>query len=297
MTVGIAAICRTSSLGDTVICVADTKFSHGFTSSGRHFKFQTFGPKWQAALAANDLQHAEDLLDEINRLLFASPHSKDSVHDLKDILDTARDTVRKRIGAQSLPSGLSLDEFLANGKSMLPDWAYTEIWNTLKRTRLQCELLVFGVDKEKSVHLLSVGEDIARSHDRESFYAIGSGAVIASAILSACDQSDYDDWRLTAYRMFSAKKCSERAEGVGEETLMTFATADGLWTVYHEALQSLYDKYGPLPAPGQQKALVTELGTLTLMKDDPALDWRPSKPTSQAGAVPIPIASLVPEVK
>jgi hypothetical protein len=292
VTVGIAAKCRTTNLADTLICVADTEFSHGFTSSGRHFKFQTLGGKWLAMLAANDLQDAEDLLDEINGLLAADASNRDSAHSMKNVLSLARDQVRAHIAGRALPPGLSLQEYLLNGKANLPDWAYTEIWNALKRSRLQCELLVVGVDTAHYVHLLSVGEDSPRSHDRESFYAIGSGKLIASAILSACDQSEYDDWRLTTYRLYCAKKCSERAEGVGEETVMLCATSDGLWTIAGEVLEPLYGIYGPLPVTTQQPALIASLATLALKKEDPSIDWRSSKKSLLPGSVP-----LEPEVR
>jgi hypothetical protein len=262
VTVGIAARCQTDELQDTIICAADTQLSQGFTSSLGHLKFAFLGGGWLSLISANDLEHANRLISAIAEEMLGADEIK-FVESLQAVLNRARETLRPQIAAEeALPPGLTLERFYSEGRTILPPEPYIQIWNALSRSRLDCELLVTGFDSRGDGHILTVGDEAARCFDRLDFAAIGSGALIAMGILSAYDHDAHCDWRLTAYRVFAAKKASERATGVGPSTTIARIDRFGMSLPPRAQLEALYDQYGPLPVKKHAEKLREEVAGL-----------------------------------
>jgi len=222
--------------------------------------------KWNALFAADDLSHAEALLEEAKVEL-----SKVDVGKFAQVLSAlriAREAVLVRLaGDASLPPGLSLGDFYQEGRKILSDLAYQDVWSRLAKFKLACDLLIFGFDDAGSAHIAVVGDEAPTSYDRIGFHAIGSGWVNAIGILSAHDLSPVDSWRETAYAVLAAKKAGERAVGVGALTLLWKATdADQRIQVDHEKLGDLVDQYGLIPAAKAKADLKKELAKVVLVK-------------------------------
>lgn len=268
MTIGIAALCSAEKLGDCVIVSHDTQLSRPFTSSSHAQKSDMVGGKWLALLAANDVSHATELMAEI-KARFGSDTSFPAA--VRDALAEARSALMLRMTNDLLPVGMPLDRFYSDGKAILPDWAYRDIWSRLTDFRLECELLIAGIGGSGHAHLFTIGADPPMAHDLAGFCAIGSGKWLAIGVLSEYDHSESDDWRDTAYQVYAAKRFSERAPGVGGETVLIRLRSAGADWVKWETLGDLYATFGPLPVGEQWERLRKELKTADLIHTDPPL--------------------------
>lgn len=162
MTIGIAAMCTAEVLGDCVIVAHDTQISRAFTSSSHAQKSDMVGGRWLALLAANDVSHATELMAEI-KLRFGGDSDTSYPAAAREALAESRDALMLRMTKGLLPAGLSLDRFYSDGKGILPDWAFRDIWGRLSDFRLECELLIAGLGGNGGVgnaHLFTVGADL-----------------------------------------------------------------------------------------------------------------------------------------
>jgi hypothetical protein len=284
VTVCIAAHCsdKARKTDQSVIaCCMDAELSRGFTSSGPHLKWERLSAKLAAMLAAEDLAHADALLNEIReRILDTERFSIDAgiepyggpeiarpmaLADLMSLLSQARAALTERLASDTcLPPGLSLDRFYTEGRKILSPTAYHDVWSRLSDFYLQCDLLIVGFDRYTIPHILTVGEEPPVQHDRGRFQAIGSGADVAHSILSAYDHTGIEDWKETAYRVLAAKRAAERAEGVGAHTLLSVVSLGGVQLLDHKKLDDLMTHYGFLPPSHQWSEIQEKLGSLDL---------------------------------
>jgi len=268
VTVGIAALCTSVKGGDTIICATDTQFSRGFTSSLLHLKTeQLMGTHWMVLLAADDLTHATDLIDELDRLFVEARLESKDTRDLavtEAVLAQSQRAVRLKYAERYLPPGFSLERFYSEGQTLLPDVTYQSIWRSLMRP-LACDLLVAGIDNVGYGAMLTVGEDYPTKRTREGFCSIGSGSGLALSILSSYDHALTSPWREAAYRVYAAKKASERAAGVGPWTVLERLTANGRDILSTDLLQTLVDRFGILPSTAGQAEIMKELEAADLV--------------------------------
>jgi hypothetical protein len=194
MTVCIAALCQDDDSKPAIIYAADTELSRRFTHSLIHLKREYLAGKWNALLAADDLAHVEALLDEAKVQLPKIDIGKYA--QVLSALRAAREAVLVRLaGDASLPPGFSLNDYYQDGRRILSESAYQDVWGRLAKFKLGCDLLVFGFDDSGHAHLAVVGDEAPTSYDRVGFHAIGSGWVNAIGILSANDPSPLEGWR------------------------------------------------------------------------------------------------------
>lgn len=272
MTVCIAALCQDEKNRPAIMCATDSEISNAFTSSQFHLKTDPLPGRWTAMLSAGNIGHAEALLTEVGMRL-----TRFDAGDFNIVLrelDEARQSVLARLVAYSaLPPGLTLDRYYSEGQQILPDWAYQSIWRALTQFRLDCDLLIAGLDSSGRAHLVTVGEEPAMQHDRGEYYAVGSGAVNAIGILAAHDPNFMDDWRTSAYQVYAAKKASERARGVGEVTYLFIVTYDGMQLLDNASLDRLLADYGLLLTMRRTQKLRQRIREVPLLGNTALVEW------------------------
>jgi hypothetical protein len=118
------------------------------------------------------------------------------------------------------PFGMTLSEFKANGRNHLSPKEFLTLNSRIKEANLECEFLVFGFDEHKRPHLFTVeNPGWVSVYDKPGFWAIGSGAPSALAMLSYMGQApEASTFEQTIYNVLAAKYISESADGVGKTT-------------------------------------------------------------------------------
>jgi 20S proteasome alpha/beta subunit len=118
------------------------------------------------------------------------------------------------------PFAMTLDEFKKKGSKQLPVREFESISDEIRRADLGCLFLVFGFDDHKRPHLFVVENPGRVSvYDKPGFWAIGSGAPSALAMLSHMGQAaEASSFEETVYNVLAAKYISESADGVGKQT-------------------------------------------------------------------------------
>jgi len=71
-----------------------------------------------------------------------------------------------------------------------------------------------------------------------------------------------NDWRETAYRIYAAKRASEKAEGVDQWTFMALLTGQGVHYLDPDAFRPFYNSYGALPPEAAWIGLSSQLRAL-----------------------------------
>jgi hypothetical protein len=267
VTVGIAALCERVGT-NSIIVAADQQISRGFTSSQGALKMGPLIGPWMYLISGDNLTHAGRLIQAISGRLIDFDVSDFSRSQASDVLTEAqRDVAIEVAKEEALPPEMSLEWFYNEGSAKLPSQNFATIFNQLRNSSLGCDLLIAGFDNIGTAHIFTVGSSPPVDHDLMAFAAIGSGFPIALTVLSSYDHRPIASWQETAYRVFAAKRASERAEGVGSETTLVHVSANGLQWMKGETttkLKRLYDDYGPEPGKKLADELWQEVGSLEL---------------------------------
>ena len=143
------------------------------------------------------------------------------------------------------PRGWTLKEFKERGGAQIPAQTYLNIDNQLFNFGLNVvEFLVPGVDTT-GAHIFRVfysgvlGGDWLEWCDRLGYRAVGSGSSHASISLALEGQQRRLSVPETLYNVYSAKRNSEAAPGVGKATDMVILTTGNVSTVSDDRLKKL----------------------------------------------------------
>jgi hypothetical protein len=204
---------------------------------------------WWVLFAGDDISPVFDVISYAKSII-QERHSKDKLSpDAPISLQTAMDAIREGYERKRMeqaaalyltPIGWDFASFNEGGHSRLPDFG--EIKTKIAEYFLNIELLVAGFDAGSGYVFSLIGREgaIVNRHDIPGFYSIGSGGTGAIFMLYYRDMSYKKPAREAVYYAMEAKLFGEQASGVGEDTDLYIATADGKFITLGE--DSLEDK-------------------------------------------------------
>jgi len=301
MTVCVAAICDN---GKTIILVSDRMIGPGFIESEPNInKVIKVHDQWWLLFAGDDISPVFDIVDyakqDIKKKQTAIKLAPDSPASLQMVMDAVRESYeRKRMQqAESLylkPIGWDIASFNASagGPTCLPDFG--EIKAKVADYILNIELLVAGFSEGTAYVFSLIGRDGAtvNRHDLPGFYSIGSGGIGAIFMMYYRDLSYKTIAREAIYYAMEAKLFGEQASGVGEDTDLYIATADGKFISCGEQttegdLIKVWDKLRPRWIGKESRTI---LNAIVELKDFEKLKEE-RKPTTKKKKKPAPVSS------
>jgi hypothetical protein len=249
MTVCVAAI---SDNGKTLILVSDRMIGPGFIESEPNInKVVRLHSQWWVLFAGDDISPVFDIIDNakqaIKEKLAAANLKADDPATLQMAMDAIRESYEQKRSeqAESLylkPIGWDIASFNASagGTNCLPDFG--EIKAKFADYMLNIELLVAGFSEGSAYIFSLIGREgaIINRHDLPGFSSIGSGGTGAVFMMYYRDLSYKTPTREAIYYAMEAKLFGEQASGVGEDTDLYVATADGKFITISE--DSIEDK-------------------------------------------------------
>jgi len=171
---------------------------------------------------------------------------------------------RKRLAlaeaAYLVPRGWTLDQLQAEGLEKLGDFQFRTLSTAIADYRLDLDLVVAGFDGEGTGHIFTVANPGTSSRqDIPGCCAIGNGWFGALYFMYFREMSP----RMTAaealYHVFEAKVIGYQAGGIGDETDLVVARFKEepirLQGTKIPRLCKLWDKFGPQPTRGLERAL------------------------------------------
>lgn len=206
MTLCIGAACRHEDQAAFVLC-SDTRSLSGTREWGLVIcsenadKSRTFGEDGKfAALIAGHPTEGDELLTQCEAAIkqFSQrPEDDDFDIYIVELFEGIRKGSRLRmkqiqdhfIAVNSVFKGI--DDFLARGKTSLPDTQYREIWHDVNSLTLNAESIVGGIHSGDAV-LIKI-DSKGNPHWEDQYTVIGTGAAEALAFLS---QNSYDETEL-----------------------------------------------------------------------------------------------------
>ncbi len=277
MTVCVAAICDN---GKTIILVSDRMIGPGFIESEPNInKVVKLHSQWWLLFAGDDISPVFDIIDSSkevikNKNVAAKLQPDDPAH-LQAVMDAVRESYEKKRmeQAESLylkPIGWDIASFNASagGPNCLPDFG--EIKAKIADYVLNIELLVAGFSEGTAYVFSLIGREgaIVNRHDLPGFYSIGSGGTGAIFMMYYRDLSYKTIAREAIYYAMEAKLFGEQASGVGEDTDLYVATADGKVITFSEdaietGLVKVWDKLRPRWIGKESRAILNSLPELT----------------------------------
>jgi hypothetical protein len=231
MTICIAATCQSDNSSPELVFVLDTAISlGGMTSVETGVKGSQIGDTWHSMFAGDDVSHVGEVILRACGDILSS--KDESIKNVRTCVSNAYQKVRKeRVEEIFLsPLGWNLEQFIMNGKKLLPVSDYSRLLNEIQRYDLGCELIVGGFDPNWKTgalifHVVNPGTVIP--NDAFGFAAIGSGATAAYAYLARREQYRGFSLAQTIYNAIGAKIFAEKAIGIGKETIAIVLKRDG----------------------------------------------------------------------
>jgi hypothetical protein len=269
VTICIAAISNVFYGEDPYLVTAsDQMVSGGIISADRVMvKLQPFHKEWFTMMSADDLTQCTPIIEKA-REYFTGRANR---------LATAR-AVFKRAYSQHLVGmredaalsgyGLSMKEFLKDGRKKLSERMYESIRKQIEEVKVGCTFLIAGFDLFGLPHIFEISENkdggvTDHVYDNIGFAAIGSGKYIAETILYSLGQTTRRDFHQTIFNVCAAKFMAEKASDVGKPTWVyckkrgssAFAHASGMV----EKIREEWDKKG---CPRVPEGIVTQIKSI-----------------------------------
>jgi hypothetical protein len=217
VSVCIAAICQESYIQKIILC-SDTRASSGdFGSTDSTNKIHDIIPGWTAQ-AARRPDSAAELIERVREWFIGSSGLK-SIHSVVSLIDAA----------------------------------IREFESSPLYEKNCCELLVTGFIKDKPLIVAVAANEKGKLTVRvvDHFFAIGSGALIATVILNCRGYNNMESLDSALYMVYEAKRLSEKADGVGPYTRLIVTGPDARWPNKgiisdrgREHLESIFTKIG-----------------------------------------------------
>jgi len=295
MTVCLAAICDD---GKTLVLVADRMVGIGYIEAElKVSKLRELCKNWWVLFAGDDITSVFDVIDGARGKIATKRReahlAQDSPTPVSIVASAVKESYegKQQEEAEALylkPIGWDTASFNAGGQNNLPDFG--EIKAKIAAHHLPIELLVAGFGTEGAYVLSLTGAEgsIVRRHDVPGFYAIGSGGVGAVYMLYYRELSYKTQAREALYYAMEAKLFGEQASGVGEDTDMYVATADGKFIPIgeesiEEELVAVWDRLRPKWIHKNSRATLNSISELDGFEElKPKEKKAKPKPTSGA---------------
>ena len=226
MTVCIAAACRHEGHPALVLCCDERATRGTSVSSDDSDKVRRINDTLVVLLAGGRTA-ADELFWAINDAVkrwTGTDTDEIQITEFKHSLERAiSDRKRGLIDRYTrLNLGLSFEEFLERGKTVLTETHYLETWSELRRINLGAELIVATFGQGEPV-IMRISAD-AHVYWEDHFSTIGSGGPIAEAFLVQRPYHDTMNVSQCVARVLEAKYASERNRDVGPTTLLEIIT-------------------------------------------------------------------------
>lgn len=257
MTVCAAAICRfvygtlpngDPDIGYVIITASDRRL----TDTGLGIEYEPNQGKYSkianriVVLGVNNMTAHSAILIEIQKLI------KDN-QDI-DVIDAARlyskilieKTAEESERLYLAPFRMTHEEFRAAQVGM-KESIVRDISDNILQYSLHTEAIISGIDKDGRANIYTIdARGTIRCHNDIGFAALGSGGDLAASYFMSRGYWNGVNYYEGLISVYSAKKYSESAPGVGKQTDMSFINRDSAYTVYigvHKALEDLYPIY------------------------------------------------------
>jgi hypothetical protein len=229
MTVCLAAIADDQS----IVTVSDLRVSTGYTSSRvGTIKLLPIHVGWYV-MYAGKVSHCLGVIGNIQLTLSALPNPPTD-EDVMNAATNAFVAYSNKLAYERVlsPYGLDMQTF-KQSRADLGDALYERIWSEIGRIKADCDLIVFGFDKNRLPSLFIVSNP---TDDHPSFVThcavpgfacIGSGGYISESILHGFEQFAGDSSEKTVYQLCCAKFTAESATDVGDVTYVKIFYPDG----------------------------------------------------------------------
>ena len=195
----------------TYFC-ADARIETPVAGSDTEYKLRKVTDDW-AAMFAGNVGRAVELLSLYTSYLSSRPFSEQEI--LND-LRTPPQMMKKRLANEYVSSmtGLSFDDLVKDGQTILPAAQYENIWTDIMRIEIGCQLILIPTSRTG----LYVVDCDGSVNTRRNFCTIGTGSSNAEAWLHFREQNKFTSPERTAAHLLEAKRFSEHAPGVGKTT-------------------------------------------------------------------------------
>jgi len=222
VTVCIAAIAGLPDRANPYIVTAsDTMVSGGIISADKTaVKAEPFHSQWVAMMSGDDITQCIPIIEKAKEY-FQKRNNTLAVARAVFKRAFQRHLIEMRQDAVLGGYGMSMEDFLRNGKRRFADKQFQSMCERMEAIDPKCEFLVYGFDSQKRPHMFHVdnaGTDGVL--DRPGFSAIGSGKWAAETILYYLGQSIDKTLEETIFNVCAAKFAAERAVGIGPHTYL-----------------------------------------------------------------------------
>jgi 20S proteasome alpha/beta subunit len=251
MTVCIAGICLDGNSPRFVIC-SDQRIETEEAGGEVCLKLDHAGDGWIATFSGSPAR-ARDLVAVFRKAIMDRTDTMDSADLVREFSECAhrqkRTLVENYVQSQV---AISYDYLLEKGRSRFPERHFDELMSGVRAIDLGCEVILSGfVGKDPRLFTITREGSVYRE---ESFAATGSGGTVAGASLYRRRYRGHLPIAEAAYYIYEAKKLSEVASGVGQNTDMLvlkksekpgFTKWNTVSGFYIAHLESEYKEFGP----------------------------------------------------
>jgi 20S proteasome alpha/beta subunit len=239
MTICLATLC-----GDKIIIATDKMVTVQFPN----IEFERRAPKMKKLndscllLTAGDALISSEVLKHLN-----PPLDKDmAIHDIANRVNESYIKERLRLVQEQILFPVNLNyKIIKEEQTKLRPEIILNLYQTMNQYLFNFVILVAGVDKTGAHLYLISPPGVCRCVDEAGNWAIGSGGMHAMQTLITSELDKDVSFTKALLISLEAKKRSEKASGVGEQTDMFVITQEETYELSDEEVQqliSLYDK-------------------------------------------------------
>jgi len=266
MTVCIAALCYENNKSGIVVC-SDHRFESYFAGGETGWKLSVIIPGWTAMLSG-DTGKAHELIATYREYLSREDAFALTEHNVTAELKRPVELFKTRLIEDfiRLQIGMSYEEFLRNSSTL--GNVFVEMMYQIRTITLGCSIILAGFIAAKP-YIFCVSED-GSVNRHNPFASIGSGGIIASAMLYKRNYMERCRVPTALYCVYEAKKMSESAPGVGKTTNLCVLfqpsrdDASIRFVDNYEWLDQKYGELSPRPVPDLElpPGVLTDAGTV-----------------------------------
>ena len=224
MTVCIAAICDGSNVvigaSDRMLTSGDIEFEPAQT---KVFNLTSSIVAMVAGDASFQMGVLGKVQDEVNARVSDNPPDWLAVEEVGQIYMRHYHAVRLKMAENAIlaPLGLESNSFVANQRKMSSQLVDKLAKELLNFAPPETATIICGVDK-KGAHIFTTRGGNLSCEDAAGFSAIGAGAWHADSQLMFAEHTKWNGFTETLHLIYSSKKRSEVAPGVGTATDMFY---------------------------------------------------------------------------